>query len=109
MDPINKESTPFAHKLYMSKQTLSFVISVLIVLIISGGLYWFYKKNSKPKKTQIEQYTENVAQRAASIKTTPEEKQKMVEDLKKQESFTVSPKEVKNADEDLVNEFLKNQ
>lgn len=108
MDPIHKEPTSFAYRLYMSKKTLSFIISGIIVLVVLGSIFWVYKKNQKPKQTQIEKSVEAVAQKAASISTTDEEKQKMLEILNKQESITVSPEESKTADEDLVNQFLKN-
>lgn len=109
MDPIHKESTSFAYHLYMSKKTLSLIISGIIILVVFGAIFWIYKKNQKPKQTQIEKSVEAVAQKAASISTTDEEKQKMLETLKKQETVTVSPEESKTADEDLVSQFLKNQ
>lgn len=108
MDPIQKESTSFAYRLYMSKKTLSLIISGIIVLAVLGTIFLIYKKNQKPKQTQIEKSVEAVAQKAASISTTDEEKQKMLETLNKQESVTVSPEESKTADEDLINQFLKN-
>lgn len=109
MDSIDKEPKPLAHILYMSKKTFFIVLVTVLTLIIIGSVYFVYKKYKKPKQTQLEKNIEAVAQKAASITTTPEEKQKMIESLKKQESFTLPPKEAKNADEDLINQFLKNQ
>ena len=35
MDPIHKEPTSFAYRLYMSKKTLSLIISGIIVLVVA--------------------------------------------------------------------------